>query len=690
MALTPLEKLAASSVRNFERKEPRPNAHFEVSDCTIIDQDNKKLDWPVLGGTGAMPLELTITGASTIKIELEDPHFALLNDPIFAHWMFKEEGTSKSAAKNYSRRQITDSARSQRYGEEEEREWILPLRHIDINVDGIYFRLRGFKVQETTLILMFEDRVAAMLREMVGHVVSHDRGQMTRAQFIVSLLHEAAAHFKTHLGVFCPEEKIVQEVAASFEQQEDKANKASAQKTVGTSEGITVGGQPASQNQINVANELLEVAEEEKAGFKATAALIYAAIGETRLGDEPGTYEPNSAGCSGVLQEKDAPNPHDTKGMAQRFLLGSTHFQGGGAINIEKTRSKTSVPQIAVEVEVPSIWPANAYAQESGGDKFLAEAEHIVKTAGLSGSSSEAGLAGQTVPAVYAFTRGPYENSWDCIQRLASEVSWYAFVRDNQLWYVSGDFLLAQPAGMTVERGEHGVDWIEPDIELGARDGVATVTVTGRASLWTMLPGQCVKLAGVGPANGKWVVDAVELDILDRSDEITVTLEKPLPARPEPNAGTEPAGNASGEGLQGASPRTAQGAFNASDALSKLALPYVWGGGHQSGGLENPVGLDCSGSTCYVLHESGMFNGTAAIVSGELEKWGAPGKGKEMTVWANANHVFIEFTIPGHGRAQMNTNGPQNGPRLYTLSQTMTYNPAPWNEGYVARHWPGT
>jgi hypothetical protein len=91
-----------------------------------------------------------------------------------------------------------------------------------------------------------------------------------------------------------------------------------------------------------------------------------------------------------------------------------------------------------------------------------------------------------------------------------------------------------------------------------------------------------------------------------------------------------------------------------------------------------------------VLKEAGMFSGSSAIVSGELETFGEAGKGQEMTVWANATHTFIEFTIPGHGRAQMNTNGPQNGPRLYTLEQTPTYNMDPEHEGFTARHPPNT
>lgn len=547
--MTPLEHLAVSSVRNFERKEARPNAHFEETSCTIIDQANQALNWPVIAGAKEMPLEMTITGASSVKVVLEDPHFQLLNDPIFANWMFKRDGASKSSAKKFSRRSITDSAKAGRYGEEAEQEWILPERPIDLHVDGVYFRLAGFQVQETTLTLTFEDRLAAMLRAMVGRVVSHDRGKLTRAQFIVLLVREAERHFKAHVPIFCPEEKLVQQIAEPTQQQEAKDNSSSAVKTVGSNDGITVKGKPASPAQLAVINELLEVCEEEKASGKAQLALFYAAIGETECGEQAGTYQDNGAGHTGVLQGPVGEwNPHDTKGQAKAFLNGGKGFNS--AKDIIKKEPKATPAQIAVEVERPSVWPDNAYAKEEGSQHFLPEAEKIFHAAGGS-ASGEGALGGPTVEAVYAFTRGPYENSWDCIQRLASEVSWYAFIRNNQLWYVSGDFLMAQAPGMTIERGQDGIDWIEPHIEIGAHDGVAETVVRGRASLWTVMPGGCIALANTGPASGKWVVDTIDLDILDRSDAITIKLQKPLPARPEPNAGVETL--SSGEGGEGSS-----------------------------------------------------------------------------------------------------------------------------------------
>jgi hypothetical protein len=64
--------------------------------------------------------------------------------------------------------------------------------------------------------------------------------------------------------------------------------------------------------------------------------------------------------------------------------------------------------------------------------------------------------------------------------------------------------------------------------------------------------------------------------------------------------------------------------------------PYVWGGGHSSW-LSR--GYDCSGAVGYALHGADMLDVT--MVSGQLAYWGEPGAGRWITVYANAQHVFM-------------------------------------------------
>ncbi len=65
-------------------------------------------------------------------------------------------------------------------------------------------------------------------------------------------------------------------------------------------------------------------------------------------------------------------------------------------------------------------------------------------------------------------------------------------------------------------------------------------------------------------------------------------------------------------------------------------FPYVYGGGH---GSFVDTAYDCSGSVSYALATAGLLN--APLTSGELAKWGAPGPGKWVTIYAHSGHVYM-------------------------------------------------
>jgi cell wall-associated NlpC family hydrolase len=64
--------------------------------------------------------------------------------------------------------------------------------------------------------------------------------------------------------------------------------------------------------------------------------------------------------------------------------------------------------------------------------------------------------------------------------------------------------------------------------------------------------------------------------------------------------------------------------------------PYIWGGGHAS---FEAKGYDCSGAVSFALHGAGLLDYT--MVSGQLAHYGEPGPGKWITIYANAEHVFM-------------------------------------------------
>ena len=98
--------------------------------------------------------------------------------------------------------------------------------------------------------------------------------------------------------------------------------------------------------------------------------------------------------------------------------------------------------------------------------------------------------------------------------------------------------------------------------------------------------------------------------------------------------------------------------------------PYVWGGGH---GRWWDVGYDCSGAVSYALRGGSFLE--SPLPSGNLERWGAPGEGRWITVYANAGHAYAE--IAGY-RWDTSGDAEGTGPRWHEDLRS--------SAGYVARH----
>jgi hypothetical protein len=98
--------------------------------------------------------------------------------------------------------------------------------------------------------------------------------------------------------------------------------------------------------------------------------------------------------------------------------------------------------------------------------------------------------------------------------------------------------------------------------------------------------------------------------------------------------------------------------------------PYIWGGGHSK--WASP-GYDCSGAVSFALHGAGLI--TTPMDSGEMMSWGQPGKGRWITIYANAGHAFA--VIDG---VRWDTAGDESGtgPRWHPEMVSTA--------GYVARH----
>jgi cell wall-associated NlpC family hydrolase len=104
---------------------------------------------------------------------------------------------------------------------------------------------------------------------------------------------------------------------------------------------------------------------------------------------------------------------------------------------------------------------------------------------------------------------------------------------------------------------------------------------------------------------------------------------------------------------------TAVAPENAPDVVKRVIMaaneiakfPYKWGGGH---GAWRDNGYDCSGSVSFALAGAGLIQ--SPLTSGGFLKYGAPGRGRWITIYTHYGHIFmvvggLRFDTSGQGRA---------------------------------------
>ena len=101
--------------------------------------------------------------------------------------------------------------------------------------------------------------------------------------------------------------------------------------------------------------------------------------------------------------------------------------------------------------------------------------------------------------------------------------------------------------------------------------------------------------------------------------------------------------------------------------------PYgVYGGGHAS---FNSAGYDCSGSVSFALHGAHLL--ATPLDSTQFESYGDPGRGRWITLYANAGHVFMDVAGLWFDTAAQSA---QNGNDRWSATRV-----SPGN-GWVIRH----
>lgn len=436
----------------------------------------------------------TIAGASTVTIKAIDPEKKLQREKFFSPFITKKEAKVKGKGTKKAKAATTKPTRAECLLVDEGEKKA-----------GLRFEACSFKKTADEYQLEFEDRDVAILREDKSETAkAASRDNMTRAQFVESLVRAAAPHIVFH----SPNENKKQPIEPAKRPKKSKA--ASLPKNA----EVKIEGTPLDPEQREQAAILLAVCEEHGAQMEAKVAIICAAIGESNL---HALTTPNSAGYWGVLQggsgqhgsAPNFPNPRDSKGMAESFLLGGRGFQDGGAIQLVR-EGHTDPGYIATEVE-KSGEPPEYYG------KHAKEAEAIINSGGAGGSSEST-----LVPKEYKYERKAGEGTWECAQRLAEEVGWRCFMRYGEMWFMNDLELADSGTPLVVDEDTPGIININWELDKSEKKK-PKVTIEARAPAWTVPPGKPVELGEqVGePVTGLWIVsEIVRKDITDNAVEI--------------------------------------------------------------------------------------------------------------------------------------------------------------------------
>ena len=124
-----------------------------------------------------------------------------------------------------------------------------------------------------------------------------------------------------------------------------------------------------------------------------------------------------------------------------------------------------------------------------------------------------------------------------------------------------------------------------------------------------------------------------------------------------------------------AAPSRVAAIINAANSVARK--PYVYGGGHGRLADETFVdtAYDCSGSVSFALAAAGLVD--SPLDSSALARFGRPGRGRWVTIYANAGHAFM--TVAG---LRFDTSGRDaGGSRWQARSRTVA--------GFTVRHPPG-
>lgn len=439
----------------------------------------------------------------------------------------------------------------------------LLVEKMDVKVDGLWFRLTTVDKTDDELVLTFEDREIAILRTYNTWRIAQ-RGQMTRAEFILSMIKEVK---EFNIPVVIPDLHQVQPVEKyqgdltgidsiinkSKGIPKDTSHHGIPEGTTQTNprgstvNSLTVKNKTADADQIQNANIILQVGDSMGVSRRLKVVALMTGITETLLRNEPGGVaahhlvdDAEGDDSAGIFQQRPSWGSYTDRTNVET----AARLFYERVIPIEKQNSDQPYWFIAAEVQHPKIEYQTRYSL------WRVEADRFVTAYGDTNGTVPTANNMTTQQAATAAANGPFyffrgtiidrnglkvrkkENTWDCTQRLVDEVDWRAFFVSGTFYLMNETDLFQQLPLATVREFQNGVNAINGNYDRAKKS--ATIELKVEVGRWAVPPGSVITLVDMGPYNGRWLVNEYTRDLIGSNREATVTLKKPRPQLPEP------------------------------------------------------------------------------------------------------------------------------------------------------------
>lgn len=524
---------------------------------------------------------------------------------------------------------------------------------VDVELDGLWWRLTGVNPSAGLLTLSFEERTVQRLRAKYGHITV-SRNKSTRAEFVRRLVKAIHAD---RIGFYSRELKDKQDIA-----QGTSSSSSSKDAGIAKDSAFKVKGEVADAEQTANVSTIVRVADEDGAHGLALKAGFVAAIGESEI--RKGAVDHVYGTHKGVFQSNVIP-PNDLEAQAHHFFTGGRSFRAGGAIQAAKDHPEWSAGKVASYVEISD-------ADGSFYDKYADEAEAIMKLAG-----SDVGTS-RTIAKPYQFAVAKDEDYWTAIQRLAAEVDWRAFMHRGVLYFMDDYQLLRGTPMWTIACLSDPAVTELPEFEWDHRGGFPQeMTLSTTLPRGFLSAGDVVNVTEAGPGNGRWIVAEVSGTWFGKVVQLRLVQPQVPKLEPAHDTLTVDEGGSSATGKFGK-------LLDKLKDISSKDMPYVWGGGHNADFSPTGGGYDCSGYIGAGLHAGGFIEGP--MTSGEMMKIGKPGRGEKFTIYASGQHVFLVLENGSGGKYKRADTSPQGGetkrgPHVRTADRSTS--------GFTPRHFEG-